>query len=817
MLSRQSGPFVRAKPQKISLTETYCYRAQVQKFLNFQFEKAEGELKLEFVYDGERPKTGWKLRQFLTDLVRRSKILKKLKDLSLSFLKLILLGLTLKKSRQKKLLQWLKNKVLGQYLSPPASHFGIAAIADVEKHQKYCKMARVGHLALRGYRSPNFSEDWPEQQPLRINIPIDNLREKLDHRARHILTYKYQPQEPKALPVHLRNIKLTDMDWDESTELHSDYDEILNMKIPLMVDIAQPDVDEEGKVPEDVIRQWWQKYNKKSETDSKNASETGDRQIITLDEEGLQSPDELAKTLQSLAIDRGGYLLIHVKGLKVSDKKKFAKKHLELKKLLLQAAFQPGPLFVPIFSPYHCRFDDKLLFIVAVPAVPTEWYRKLPASSRHRYFSNLWVHSPEAEPIHTTIEYVKEEKEKEDKEKRQAVMVKLAKTLSAMANTEGGYIFFKAKDMERRDFFENFLFRATWYCVPSLDLQLLTWKHIGRQGWQIKVKHTSPKVHRLGDIIYHWKNEQAELLFSLTESESIDELYEFICERCKLDYPTIEARPVITYAYLKGPRFDGRDQKGARYDPQRDILKWIKEIPFLRNIENQTYETDLDLWLNRPVELYRRGHLTGEIHILLEDKLLSGLDIAYFNTVGQQLTDISSGVEIEKKSKVKIVFDHILLRSVFERRWFIATRELEFEGVKPTLDRLEDIKGILADLGLEDIKVWVKEEVDEFNSPVDEIPVTDVLKYHSGYLIYGERPDGLRLKLYLTGEITNLNRKRKEGKRTDQMRINSGHMRLVLKGWVEGELSQAQELSHLLNRLQRLLKDRFSHVRTQIA
>jgi hypothetical protein len=42
-------------------------------------------------------------------------------------------------------------------------------------------------------------------------------------------------------------------------------------------------------------------------------------------------------------------------------------------------------------------------------------------------------------------------------------------------------------------------------------------------------------------------------------------------------------------------------------------------------------------------------------------------------------------------------------------------------------------------------------------------------------------------------------------------------MYIIIQGFVAGDLQQAQELSKLLNHLQRLLKERFNYVRVQVA
>ncbi|MBV7338890.1 hypothetical protein KFU94_63855 [Chloroflexi bacterium TSY] len=75
-----AGCFVRARPRTISMNETYTYIAEVGETVDFRFEKAEGEFKIDFLYDGVLQRKPWKLRKFGEELLERSLLVQRLTD-----------------------------------------------------------------------------------------------------------------------------------------------------------------------------------------------------------------------------------------------------------------------------------------------------------------------------------------------------------------------------------------------------------------------------------------------------------------------------------------------------------------------------------------------------------------------------------------------------------------------------------------------------------------------------------------------------------------------------------------------------------------
>ncbi len=778
MMANQPEAFVRAKPRKISITETYRYKAEVSDYIHMPFVEAEGEIKIEFVYDGERRDFRWKLRAFWDGLLDKWELLK-----------------------------WLKNWF--QPKPGDKKFFGVAAIADAEKYGDACRTARVGHLALRGYRKPNFEEDWPENQTIKLEIPVDGLRQNLAQSQKYTLFCRYLLREPKSPLIRLSDVALTDetlnqggswMWLKQAEELHSEYDEILQLKIKLVVDGGQPDLNADNKVPSDVVKRWWREGERKkpksqeeseekevpgSKKDGKEKQETSEEEEQPAQEqisclEGLPSRGNLCKELKDLALGRGGYLLIH---LAKSDDFKV------LKKQLLEAAFHCTP-FIPIFKPYEYGLDHRPLVVVPVPILSRR--RSGPRQSHLRI---------ESDP-RSSVEFVDKILERDDTDQ---LAKELAKTFSAMANTAGGRVFLTAQQGDDRDSWKETVKRARKCCEPLLDTP--TAPEVTRgDGWILRIGRASSRVYSVDGVVYSWEDVKLKEL-------SVDEVYKLIKDRCTLYYPFVVAPPVISHAHLEWSGFNGRETRGVRYDPQKETLKWSEEIRFWQTPEHR-FEVTLPLLINRPIELYGQSEIKGRVHIELKDRLRSGLDIDYFNALGELRPRPQGGPPtIEKKSKVELEFS-ITRDAVFKRRWFTTSRKLEFEGVKPDRERLKDIQGMLADLGLENIDVspanpWL----DDWIILLADDPVKTVMD-NGGYRIEGSRPN-LKFTLHVEGKLKNIYRERRQGDRTDRMRLQSGGMQITIKGEIRGE--SPQELSVLLNRLQRLLKERFSYLRFQVA
>lgn len=796
--------FVRAIPQKISITETYTYNVQVQKFVDFRFKEASGEIKIEYLYDGAQHDSRWKLRSIFNGFLDRSIVLKDINRFfnrlfNLRWLKTItrLLGL-------RYLAQSIRKLLLGPWQDD--KYFGAAALSDALKWGKKYPKVGVGFMVFQNLVPPNFSEKWPEHRAHKLELPLDHIKQRLERSQKYTLKFNYTLEKPETPPVYLPPIRLTDQSSKRPDLLHTRSDEVLNLTIPFQVYMGRPHVDDAGKVDREEVIRWWQEANKDKK---KEKDEYVDREQIEVIKTNIPPPvSTLTEKLMELAKGRGGYLLIYVTDSSTSNKEKLEKICLEIKKRILLAAFESKPM-VPVFAPYMQKHEKKPLFVVPVPMVPPRWYEdRMEEDDTFRDY--LYVLSRnkqiiEVIPVTADNNYASNQ---------------LARIMASFANSDGGNIFLDSRqDKDWGDLY-NIIREARFKCHPPISREILEiHENDNSRSIHIKVAPSSPEVHLVENTLYSWEQnsfESVNLSQNDLAEDDIDEIYTYIRDRCKLELPTIEDRPVISFACLKGPNFDTREHYGAQYDPQRKILRWDQDIVFVHNPNKRLHYTNLNVTVNRPIELYSQPDLEGEVTIDFNEKLISGLDITYFNALGEQVP-IGGKTVVEKKSKVKILFDHITLQSIFQHQFFRASRVLQFEGIKPDFQRVNDIQGMLADLGLDEIRADLVWRPSRSELPLAIIPVDEVMKIYDGYKITAKRPDGLWIKTVVTGELANVNRERQEGSRIDRTRVKSGWMRAEITGTIEGDLEKAQELSDLLNHFQRLLKERFSNVRVQIA
>ncbi len=794
--------YVRAKPRKISLTETYYYKAEIQDSTNFQFEKADGEIKVEFIYDGERRDGRWKIGQFLESLSRQFELLHGLERTLRWLFRLRLIAWIVGVTG----LAWLWKKLVRLLLGQPPGDrfFGIAAIQDAAKCGQGCPTARAGHLVLYGYESSNFTQGWPRQQIIPLEVSLQDLKHNLERTQQSSLSYKYAPKGPPVMPLHPPTVKLSDVGWDRyAARRHLSFDEALDFSISLTLDASQPKVDERDELPKKVVEGWWrelrQEKPKKGETPKQN------RQVQLLD-----NLEELKAALYDLATHRGGYILLHTKEL--NGDPKAALRQLKRHLLGISLTRDLNRVFVPLLPPYCQHIEGQAIYVIPVPMVPPRWYEtgriwdeEMPQKNRLR------IEGMDRAP--DKVITIGSEGKNENDVKRE-----LAIALATLANSQGGSVLLKAAEgrtLDYSDIYPKYIRPARFLCWPPLSLHFMRWfpyqgTNQGKGNTIVEIESTSPEVHSVDKAVYLWQNGQALKLLQEESDEDLERIYRLMKDRCIPDHPTVEPLPVVFYADVHGPHFDARDYHGSTYNREDEALKWTNEAVFELG-KDHAYQATLTFVLNRPVELYKQEDLSGDVHIDLKERLLSGIEVGVFDATGNQ---VKAGDIVEKKSRLKITFNHITLRQVFKRREFSARRELEFEGVRLDDQRLDDIQSMLADLGLEYI---TSEMVESRSARYTETSTEAASERPEDYLISAERSDGLWIEIDITGKSHDFARERKEGERTERMRLESGHLHITIRGGIEGELHVAQDLSRLMNDLQRLLKERFSYVRAQVA
>ncbi|GIK37955.1 MAG: hypothetical protein BroJett011_17880 [Chloroflexota bacterium] len=801
MMMDKPTVFVRAKANKISVAETYSYQADIRDDTSVSFKEASGEIKVEFLYDGEgqdwRRRLHLAKKELFDDWKSFEHFSGEIQDFySPRFLAWLVRGLKLLR-----LWRRIEKTLLGSW--DDRRSFGLAAMSDAEKYSRAHQMAWVGYLTLQGYQHPNFEENWPENKPINLEIPIDNLEQKLAQSQKYELCFKYSLQKVEAPSVRLGDVSLTDEGSDyrdywlgselvssgRFEELYAKHDEVLQLKIDLEVDGGPPQVEVDGKIPRKIIKEWWETGKKskwgagqKEDEEDKVQEKVDDDEEHPLKEQihcmkGLCSVEKLAWVLKSLA-KRGGYLLI-----KLDKPDDFE----ELKKCLLKAVFF-YPSFVPIFMPYEHEYEE--LIVVPVPMLSK-------GSSDYRE-SHLYIKS-HVQSNDTQTEIVVKVEDTEQ----------LAKTLTAFANGMGGKISLSLQPEHDEKIIVDLVHKALSRCQPRFDwwdervIRFATGK---RGELLIYVQRANAKVYSVAGIVYRWEE-------GIIKELDINESYEFIKERCLIDHPLVIIPPVISFACIKWPNFDARESVGVRFDSQQQVIEWSEEIQF-KQLPDHRFRVSLPLLINRPVELYRQKEITGQVHLELKGRVLSGLEVNYFDTLGIQRPHPQGGIPvIEKTSKVILNFS-VMLKPIFQRKWATTKRQLEFDGILLDRDRLKDIQSMLADLGLENVTIErINLAQKEWRISFKADSTRDIIDHE--YLIKARCPGLLEVTLHVVGQLITIRRERTEYSRLDRMSVQTGKMRITIIGAIRGE--SLQELSVLLNRLQQLLKERFNAIRFQVA
>jgi hypothetical protein len=777
MSKKAVDAFVRAKPKEISITETYRYKAEISDNDHLSFKEATGDIKVKFFYDGQ-------------DFPRKR----------LGFLR-----------------RWI---FLHQQVRPEQTEeekcFNIAALEDARKYANQCSMATVGHLILRGFQKPNFGERWPESKALPLKTPIDDLEQKFAQSQKYELCYTYSLQKPENPLLNFGRITLTDEASEDSQrslrqsgsfrKLYSKVDEVLHLTLELIIEGGDPELDEDNQLPEDVVKHWWRESekkkaemsseDKKKKKDKQQKEERKDSEDEQKDNqpvfeqficfEGVCSENELREAIKYL-VWRGGYLIIRLNKLDEIE---------TLKKRLLNVAFKESIWLLPPYRHEKLSSKRRQWVIVPVPMQPESWegYRR----------SHLSI---ESKPRSSLIEVSKILGSVDSSEN-------LAKYLSAIANTADGKLVLpilsgnitneKGNNLDQE--VKDKLIEAGNCCRPRMSIHSLGFERL-KDGVSVSIKRASSGLYSVkGEAVYIWEEGKPKEL-------SVDETYQLIRGRFALPYPLITPLPIISYACIDWSCFDPREADGVRYDPQKKVIKWPDKVWFWQTPDHR-FKLTLPLVINRPIELYRQGSIHGQLYFELGGYLKSGLEINYFDALGRQKSQAQDELlKVKKKSKLEVEFD-ITLDAIFRNRLFKTSRILEFEGIRPNVDRLEELKGIMGDLGLESIEIdYVDPWLSLLQISISDDAIEEGLA-RGGFVVTARRPPNLKITLQVTGDLKHIYRERKQGERADRMRVQTGNMEIIIVGEIKDEPSQM--LSSLLNRLQQMITERFSHIGVQL-
>jgi hypothetical protein len=648
--------FVRARPSKISVTETYYYKGSIGDNSSWKYEKAKGEIKLEFPYDG-------------------------------------------------------------YYYG----YFGRAAQKDLQRQDPngQIKRALVGYLAIvRGGRStwnnPHF-----EGQTIPIEIDVENIQEKLKGSQKFSVQLFYRPDEPEDRPFSLGEVKLTDQDpFEDSSRAERKLQYypfptlMMNFRVPIRGDLLDVRDLSQERVKELI------KLIQSGQT----------REVKPL--ASNCSAEQISRFLLDLArSNRGGILLIglnpdgKVVGLDEDDERTILER--------ISRATLMDDLPIPVLTPVYKTVgedDDKKVAVVIVPSGLRDRHDGSKSTKEPIIFSDPELDVSLVKELlerqyHNVVCYGRGDSSQLDKN------TQLAKAFASLANSGGGYVLFGVQlaagdylvtglDFDALVSCEQTAKRALTLVRPLHGITLR--KNQVRLGQRDGSMATVLVIQISGDLseVYSvesrcWQIENNQnLQISEPKPEEIFELFAKKYEH-SLRRAVVQGEPPrIAYGYVEWPytifhRSDfvdstthnyvencyhlpgtsraQRQEEGnvylpSKYDPLQSAMEWhdvsldsLGSAPF--------FETALRLEVRNPEELRDPDEdnmtrdLEGHLEILLGPPMISGLEIIYFDTLGEKLRKDQRDKIVSQQTR--IVLDMTLRTSdLFKKRDFSPYRRL---------------------------------------------------------------------------------------------------------------------------------------------
>lgn len=268
-----------------------------------------------------------------------------------------------------------------------------------------------------------------------------------------------------------------------------------------------------------------------------------------------------------------------------------------------------------------------------------------------------------------------------------------------------------------------------------------------------------------------------------------------ILTQMAIEWPVATSHRLV---HLMIEESEGDKNVPITYDPTKGVIEW-GDIPFLSPLEKSqgtnlyTYRTpSMMMIVEQPGELYQQEFLKGEIKIEIP-RLFSGLQVACFGSEG-------SKSQIHTISKTTISTDlTISLEDCFERKTFSPYQHLQFEGVILNEMRVNDIKTLLEDQG--------------FESNSRQLNSSD--QGTERFIVFGAKTvemETLSLWMLIEGTRSKTTRQKKiPGGQTFTTDVVTGHMTIYMRGELQGN---SANLTHVMNKIQKHLKERFRHVST---
>jgi len=765
--------FVRAKPKKISVKETYHYEVVVGDHRDWQFDRSEGEIAIEFLYDGHHN-----------------------------------------------------------------GFFSADAREDVkvqDPDEQACE-AQVGHLAIVKAGQTVWKILGCEGKTFPVRMNVKGLQRKLESSQKLIVKYLYRPDEPESTSIILGDVLLTDKDpildyYRENPRLESD--PYLILDIEFIMSPLPSELIEVSGLSQDKVQLLCK------------AGQAAKREEMKFLPGGASSEHIYNELLTLAKSDQGGFVFIgaelgeSIEGLSESEED-------SLPSRVMEAALRydfPIPVTKPFITSIGSDDDEKRLgLVVLMPGLKDRF-------TKGDTEDNIWVDRDTSISEDLITELTEKEQEQEvvfidiDADVDE---LELASTFVALANTQGGYILFGKKGSPHK--------QNPQIIGMTVEETHSQWTKIKSALRSVKPALWDFCRHNLFPL--ERPDGETGLVLALQVFDDLREVYSFRrrCWRrehgknIELDpqstfelfaqrYETYSQKvvyvgelPRIAFGYLEWPYTvldsdagdnilpgatsackhkdghgltskDANIYMPSKYDPARGALEW-HEVWFSReraSLQSHNYEARLRQRVNNPKELWQtngtnrvREYLTGHFDISLGSKLLSGLEVQYYDAQGRALSD-------EIFSHETIIALDLKLRAgeMFEQHKLLPHRHLEFDGVRPERARYKDIKEALQDLGLRII-------YDDYHGRIFQRRVTLQAE--------GRLEDG---RYFIILVITNLRysikREVSYGERIDTGEIPSGRMIIDIVG--RADSPDTQKLTELLNQLQEQLKERFRYVK----
>lgn len=186
-----------------------------------------------------------------------------------------------------------------------------------------------------------------------------------------------------------------------------------------------------------------------------------------------------------------------------------------------------------------------------------------------------------------------------------------------------------------------------------------------------------------------------------------------------LRLPTMVSQVVLRYLELDWPlelfwALDLDSPIDYFYDVVHGKIGWLNRQ--LKATKNENVQNEIKycwegkLSIKETNRLALKATMKAKAQFLIDGVLLSGLDPVYFSSLGKPI--VPSGIEKngrrvqaqkrfpKTQSIIDIDIAQIEVPGVSSRREFYVVREIHFDGIIPTVHRLDDIEAALHDVGI---------------------------------------------------------------------------------------------------------------------